>query len=138
MAAHDGPTQSQSVSFHSASTVRRVPLPLAKLRTTKSASSSTSAVTSSSQETIQRSPTSTSEAFVGATAGNGPRGLTQSENLGGVLPQSTRDPVYSSGDRGGEDGNENKKEPDLDRLARAIVPLVKRMLKIERERRTYR
>jgi hypothetical protein len=47
--------------------------------------------------------------------------------------KSSEDPCGCGGG-----GNGKKKEQDLDRLARAILPVVKRMLAIERDRRNPR
>ena len=131
----------QSVSPRSSSVIRRTPLTLAKLRV------------SSSQSTVQREETEEvgRDSFIGASAGDGIRGSTEPQRMSGITVQQSKSPVLqrnpstpSSEDEGIEDESSEQNEtrrqeaPNLDLIARAIVPLVKRMLTIERERRIYR
>jgi hypothetical protein len=127
--------QAHSASSRASSGVRRAPLPLAKLRTQPS------------QPTVQRTDDELlKEQFLGVAAAGGARGTTQSENLGGGAMRQSPD-APGSDDSGSEDDAENNEHdnsnakqspPNLDHLARAIVPIVKRMLTIERERRISR
>jgi hypothetical protein len=118
------PTRERAKSSEGKS-VRRAPLPLAKKRPTTEA-----------QESIQRYPDHKSELFIGASAANSMRGTTSSQSVGasnGGSPGSSTTESESKGDV----KNENS-APDLDRLARAILPTIKQMLAIERDRKNMR
>jgi hypothetical protein len=69
------------------------------------------------------------DSFVGSSKGNSQRGNEVTQNLGGSQGANGQ---VSNGNPG------DQPVPDLDRLARAILPEVKRMLAIERDRRAPR
>jgi hypothetical protein len=112
--------------------VQRAPLPLAKQRT--------------SSKVIQRTEDDeVPETYLGTTAGDGARGSTQTQNLGGSDANFASKNSIMNSDNGQSDGSgsgdkkdEKKDAPDLDRLARAILPIIKRMLSVERNRRNPR
>jgi hypothetical protein len=121
--------RTRAVSVRPKEKVRRSPMPLAKVtRATRT-------------ESVQREPEEIRETFVGSTAGNSARASTQTENLGvsgenhsmNSLPNSQSDSHQNNHQN--EQRADNAAAPDLDRLARAILPVVKRMLAIERDRR---
>jgi hypothetical protein len=108
---------------------QRAALPLAKLR--------------SGQTTVQRTPEEEErrETFIGASEGSGPQSISGPD-------QARRSASSRTGDVSGtqasvigvapvapQEETEATEQPDLDLLARAILPLVKRMIALERERR---
>jgi hypothetical protein len=62
------------------------------------------------------------------------------QNISDPTPFQRRNPAFDPDDDVDDDDELGAKRsgPDLEVLARAIMPMVKRMLAIERERRTYR
>ena len=130
------PAEHRAIRVHAplsrrAAAVRRSPLPLSKLRT------------SSSEPVVQRTLDDPVETYTGATLANSRRGTVQTQNLGGDNAEVTNRnaangivtnvaPVVP------ENGNAKDAAPDLDRLARAILPVIKRMLAIERDRHNIR
>jgi hypothetical protein len=127
-------SQSSPHSGIRTSTVQRTPLPLAKLRT------------GTNGHVVQRDPTTDlDDSFVGSTSTVSSRGKTQTENLGGVDLQTRKaamkkkeEAAKKSSPASCDEEGSNGKDQDLDRLARAILPVVKRMLAIERDRRDPR
>jgi hypothetical protein len=110
-------------------TVQRAPLPLAKLP----------GVTT--QDVIQRSPDK-EETFVGSSKGVSRRALTQTENLKGKDEEEDDEDEETKLEKERDDDpcedcdkdKDEKEAKELERLARAILPVVKRMLAIERDR----
>jgi hypothetical protein len=121
-ATHTGTTRTQESSVRPAPSVQRAPLTLAKSRT------------ATGKDVVQRDKETdeVGEKFVGVTEGSSPRSTTQPEMLKGARATS-KNPCEDCDD---DDGK--KLEKDLDRLARAILPVVKRMMAIERDRRNPR
>jgi hypothetical protein len=105
--------------------VRRAPLPLAKKKPTAEV-----------QETIQRHPEPKTEQFIGASAANSSRGTTTSQSVGASNGGSPAPSTTAS--ESDSQGNKKDSAPDLDRLARAILPTIKQMLAIERDRKNTR
>jgi hypothetical protein len=127
------PLRVQPPSSRASSVVRRSALPLAKLRTAPD------------KQVAQRDVDDVDNAFVGASAANSARARVQTENFGGAArngviqraaDQQTTLPVATV--RAEPQQKADDDAPDLDRLARAILPVIKRMLAIERERRNPR
>jgi hypothetical protein len=122
-------------STSKSSSVRRSPLPLAKR------------LSGSANKVVQRALVEKeTEVFSGASATVSSRGFTQTQNLGGsevVSANNAMSDEQSAMPSAIETSSEpsetpGRDMPNLDRLARAILPLVRRMLMIERERRNPR
>jgi hypothetical protein len=131
------PAEHRAIRVHAplsrrAAAVRRSPLPLSKLRT------------SSSTPVVQRTQDDPVETYAGATLANSRRGTVQTQNLGGDNAEVTSRNGSANGlvtnvaPVESENGNARDAAPDLDRLARAILPVIKRMLAIERDRHNIR
>jgi hypothetical protein len=125
----------QPPSARASSVVRRSALPLAKLRTAPH------------EQVAQRDVDDVDNAFVGASAANSARARVQTENFGGTDVAGRNGIIQRSADQQTAPGAPVQTEqrqkadddaPDLDRLARAILPVIKRMLAIERDRRNPR
>jgi hypothetical protein len=108
-----------NISTQSEPTVQRSSLPLAKSRTAE-------------KEVVQRDPTDR-DTFVGSTAGMSGRAKTQVEKPDIQKEKRAKSPCEDC-----DDDSDEKTEAELDRIARAILPVIKRMMAIERDRRNVR